>query len=68
MINPPGVDRSFLHCPGANRDILFARRPLRELADVRLFHFGYPPLMPPMYADGGEQLRGMFARVQERGR
>ncbi|HET8977885.1 MAG TPA: PfkB family carbohydrate kinase [Solirubrobacteraceae bacterium] len=67
VINPPGEDRSFLHCPGANetfsaRDVGYDR-----LNGVRLFHFGYPPLMPVMFADRGAQLRTMFARVQRSG-
>ena len=32
---------------------------------MRVFHFGYPPLMPRMYADGGAQLQTMFSRVRD---
>ncbi|MGZ4334278.1 MAG: carbohydrate kinase family protein [Gaiellaceae bacterium] len=67
VINPPGVDRSFLHCPGANQTFSAQDVPYEKLEGVRLFHFGYPPLMPAMYANGGAQLRDMFARVHERG-
>ncbi|MGO9975464.1 MAG: carbohydrate kinase family protein [Solirubrobacteraceae bacterium] len=67
VINPPGVDRSFLHCPGANRTYCASDVPYAKLAGVRVFHFGYPPLMPVMYADRGAQLRAMFARVQGAG-
>jgi sugar/nucleoside kinase (ribokinase family) len=67
VISPPGVDRSFLHCPGANQAFSAHDVPYEKLAGVRVFHFGYPPLMPHMYADGGAQLRWMFARVHEEG-
>jgi sugar/nucleoside kinase (ribokinase family) len=67
VINPPGVDRSFLHCPGANRTFSADDVPYEKLEGARLFHFGYPPLMPAMYANGGAQLRDMFAQVHERG-
>ena len=67
VISPAGVDRSFLHCPGANRAFSARDVPYLQLAGVRVFHFGYPPLMPKMYADGGAQLRRMFARVHEVG-
>jgi sugar/nucleoside kinase (ribokinase family) len=67
VISPPGVDRSFLHCPGANQSFSAQDVPYGRLAGVRLFHFGYPPLMPRMYADGGAELRAMFARVVEAG-
>lgn len=67
VISPPGVDRSFLHCPGANQTFSAQDVPYERLVGVRVFHFGYPPLMPRMYADGGAQLRAMFARVGETG-
>ena len=67
VINPPGVDRSFLHCPGANQTFSAADVPYAKLTGVRVFHFGYPPLMPRMYADSGAELRTMFARVQDAG-
>ncbi len=46
VISPPGVDRSFLHCPGANQTFSADDVPYEQLAGARLFHFGYPPLMP----------------------
>ncbi len=67
VISPPGVDRTFLHCPGANQTFGADDVPYERLAGVRMFHFGYPPLMPRMYADGGAELRAMFARVVEAG-
>jgi sugar/nucleoside kinase (ribokinase family) len=67
VMAPPGVDRSFLHCPGANQTFCAEDVPYASLAGVRVFHFGYPPLMPLMYADRGAQLRAMFARVVETG-
>ena len=67
VITPPGEDRSFLHCPGANETFCADDVPYDDLAGARLFHFGYPPLMPLMYADGGAALRAMFARVRGAG-
>ncbi|HEY5435805.1 MAG TPA: carbohydrate kinase family protein [Candidatus Limnocylindrales bacterium] len=67
VISPPGVDRSFLHCPGANQAFSAQDVPYERLEGVRIFHFGYPPLMPRMYADRGAELRAMFARVGEAG-
>jgi sugar/nucleoside kinase (ribokinase family) len=67
VISPPGTDRSFLHCSGANDT--FSAEDVRydELAPARLFHFGYPPVMRTMYADGGSELRRMLARAREAG-
>jgi sugar/nucleoside kinase (ribokinase family) len=67
VINPPGVDRSFMHCPGANETFCADDVPGEVLREARLFHFGYPPLMPRLYADDGAELAGLFARVREAG-
>jgi sugar/nucleoside kinase (ribokinase family) len=64
VISPPGVDRTFLHCPGANDTFAASDVMFDQLEGVRLFHFGYPPLMKRMYEDGGDNLRDMFARVR----
>jgi len=67
VINPPGVDRSFLHCPGANNTFGAADIPLDRLAGARILHFGYPPLMRRLCADGGAELKELLAAVRERG-
>ncbi|MBQ6508258.1 MAG: carbohydrate kinase family protein [Flexilinea sp.] len=63
----PGTDRIFLHDPGANNSFSAEDIPWDELPDTALFHFGYPPLMKQMYADGGDMLSGMFGRLMENG-
>lgn len=63
VINPPGVDRAFLHCAGANHTFSVADVRFDLLAQAQLFHFGYPPLMRRMYADGGREMAEMFARA-----
>jgi sugar/nucleoside kinase (ribokinase family) len=67
VINPPGVDRIFLHCTGANDT--FDANDLKEevLHQAGLFHFGYPPLMRRMYEDEGVTLAAMLARVKAAG-
>ncbi len=67
VIDPPGVDRMFLHYPGPNHT--FGAEDIRyeRLAEARLFHFGYPPLMTRMYADGGEEMAEMFRRARATG-
>jgi len=67
VINPPGVDRIFLHCPGANDTFGAHDIPYEQVRRARLFHFGYPPLMRRMYADGGEELSTLLRRVKELG-
>ncbi len=64
VVNPPGVDRTFLHCPGANETFRAADVPLDRLAGARILHFGYPPLMRRLYADGGAELHALLAAVR----
>jgi sugar/nucleoside kinase (ribokinase family) len=67
VLSPPGVDRFFLHHPGANDT--FSARDVRydQVAQVRLFHFGYPPIMRLMYTEGGTELTQIFRCVKESG-
>jgi sugar/nucleoside kinase (ribokinase family) len=67
VISPPGVDRVILHCPGANDTFGADDIPYDELAGVRILHFGYPPLMRRMYAEGGAELATLFERAKARG-
>jgi sugar/nucleoside kinase (ribokinase family) len=64
VIDPPNVDRIFLHDPGTNDT--FGVEDIRYdlLAEARLFHFGYPPLMNRMYANGGQALAEIFGRAK----
>jgi len=67
VLNPPGVDRIFLHCPGANDTFTDADVPDAALEEAGLFHFGYPPLLKQIYSDGGVRLARLLARARERG-
>jgi len=67
VINPPGVDRIFIHCPGANDTFGAADIPLEEVRPARIFHFGYPTLMQRMHLDGGSELVQLMASVKAAG-
>jgi len=67
VLNPPGVDRMFLHCPGANDSFGPEDVPYEALRDADLFHFGYPPLMRRMYAQAGRELETLLREVRARG-
>jgi sugar/nucleoside kinase (ribokinase family) len=64
VINPHGIDRIFLHCPGANDTFGAADVPLDQVRRARIFHFGYPPLMRRMYLDDGAELGALLRAVQ----
>jgi sugar/nucleoside kinase (ribokinase family) len=64
IINYPGVDRIFLHYPGANDTFQADDVPYALLEHARLLHFGYPPVMRAMYVTGGTQLAEIFHRAK----
>lgn len=63
----PGIDRIFLHNPGANDTFTGKDLDLSLIKDAALFHFGYPPIMARMYADGGAEMVRIFKTVKEAG-
>lgn len=67
IINPPGIDRIFLHCPGANDTFTAEDVRYDLLRDARLLHFGYPPLMQRMYERDGAELADIFRRAKATG-
>ena len=60
----PGIDRIFLHNPGANHTFRASDIPEEALEDTALFHFGYPPLMRSMYENDGSELIGLMKRMK----
>jgi sugar/nucleoside kinase (ribokinase family) len=67
VINPPGIDRVFLHSPGANHTFCAHDIDDAKLDGCELFHFGYPPLMRSIYQHNGAELKTVFERMKERG-
>lgn len=67
VVAAPGIDRVFLHHPGANDT--FTAQDIQEeaLADAALFHFGYPPIMKSMYEHDGDELVKVFRKVKAQG-
>lgn len=63
----PGIDRIFLHNPGANNTFCASDISPDALSDAALFHFGYPPLMRAMYENDGEQLLTLMQSVHNSG-
>jgi sugar/nucleoside kinase (ribokinase family) len=60
IISPPGLDRMFLHCPGANDTFGKDDLPYDRLKTFDLLHFGYPPLMKRIYQHNGGELLQIF--------
>jgi sugar/nucleoside kinase (ribokinase family) len=67
IVSPPGIDRIFLHYPGANDTFRASDVRYGAVASVSLFHFGYPPLMARFYSDDGTELATLYRRAKETG-
>ncbi|MFH1378095.1 MAG: carbohydrate kinase family protein [Planctomycetota bacterium] len=67
VINPPGIDRIFLHCPGANNTFRSDDVPADVLRSAALVHFGYPTLMRNMFINDGEDLERLLRAAKQSG-
>jgi sugar/nucleoside kinase (ribokinase family) len=67
IISPPDRDRMFFHYPGVNDTFGNADIKDEQINGIRLFHFGYPPLMRKMFRHGGRELEELFKRVRKKG-
>ena len=67
VIAPPGSDRLFLEDAGCNRGFCADDIDYEIVAQSRLFHFGYPPLMQVLWSNNGAELQRLLNKVRERG-
>ena len=65
VIAIPGIDRIFLHNPGANNFFYTDDLNFEIIKKAKIFHFGYPPLMSSFFENRGEELKKLFAAVKE---
>ena len=63
----PGQDRLFLHCTGPNEQFAEADIDFSLVEGARWFHFGYPPVLPRMFENGGKQLARVLMRAHQQG-
>ena len=67
IISAPGVDRTFLHCTGANDTFVAGDVDYPALEGAAIFHFGYPPLMRQSYRAGGREMVELYRRARKTG-
>ena len=67
VLNPSGLDRSFLYVAGASHTFISDDIKNDQLERARFFHFGYPPEMQLMYSNGGAELIHLMKRVKKFG-
>lgn len=63
----PGLDRIFLHNPGANDTFAYEDIQWETVSQASLFHFGYPTQMKLLYEEQGKELVKIFKKVKELG-
>lgn len=67
ILSPERVDRIFLHCPSTNSLFGIDNINFELLEGTRIFHFGYPPVMPRLTDNNGAGLREMYRRIRALG-
>jgi len=65
VIAIPGIDRIFLHNPGANHTFGVTDITDQMLEGISHFHLGYPPLMQNLYLNGGRELVLLLKKVKQ---
>lgn len=67
VLSPAGADRTFLHCPGTNDSFTTADIDFEAVAQAKMFHLGYPPLLPRLTEKNGLELSTIFRRAKQAG-
>lgn len=67
IINPPRMDRAFLHCSGATQTFGLDDVPFDLVRRAGLLHFAYPTHMPKLYPDNGSTLTEIFRQAKRLG-
>lgn len=65
VIAPPGIDRIFLHYPGADNSFGYADIDFEHVEKADLFHFGYPTIMERLYKNDGFELIQIFKQAKK---
>jgi sugar/nucleoside kinase (ribokinase family) len=67
ILSLPDADRMFIHHPGCNATFGADDVDPALLAQARLLHFGYPPIMARMRRNGGQELLTLLRRAKQAG-
>jgi sugar/nucleoside kinase (ribokinase family) len=67
ILSPPGIDRIILHDPAGNNLFTSGDIDYGIVGETGYFHFGYPPLLKKIYANGGEELVRVYQQAKAAG-
>jgi sugar/nucleoside kinase (ribokinase family) len=67
VLSAQGQDRIFLHYTGNNATFTAHHIDFTQTSQARIFHLGYPPLLPALTVDEGAPLASLYQAVQAQG-
>ncbi len=67
VLSPEKVDRIFLHCTGTNRTFGADDVDYELLKQVKIFHLGYPALLPGLITNEGKALETIYQQARATG-
>src|SRR5258708_3222388 len=67
VLSPGHADRSFLHCTGTNAVFDQSNIDFSLVKQAKIFHLGYPPLLPRLFANDGAIFHEICKRAKEIG-
>lgn len=67
VLSPENIDRVFLHCTGTNQTFSSHDIDFNVLTKARIFHLGYPPLLPRLFEQDGEELVRIYHTAHDTG-
>lgn len=67
LLSPENVDRIILHCTGTNDTFGPDDVDYTLLENAKIFHLGYPTLLPSLIADDGQPACELFRRAKATG-
>jgi sugar/nucleoside kinase (ribokinase family) len=66
-LSPENADRTFLHCTGTNDSFGVNDIDFELVRQAKIFHLGYPTLLPHLVAADGEDLQAIYAKAKATG-
>lgn len=67
ILSPENADRIILHCTGNNERFDVADIDFDIVKQAKIFHLGYPPLLPTLYANKAASLVTIFEQIHRAG-
>lgn len=67
VLTRPDIDRTFLHCTGPNDLFSVEDVDFSLVSGARWFHFGYPSLLPGLFAGEGRALTAILRQAKAAG-